>query len=292
VPGNPGEHSPIQHVIYVVKENRTYDQVFGSLGKGNGDPTLDLFGDESAPNARALERDFVTLDNFYADAEVSAQGWNWAVAANSNPYSEQHWPAYSSHRGAPYPSESGDPATAPNRDPSQAYIWDRLADAHISFRNYGFYIDLDEPNNTARPHDPLLDANTDHNFHRYGLGCPDAANTFTPHGDCGAARVTEWKNEFDNYVARQSLPPSSWSDCPATTTPAPHRARRHHVPTSPTTTGHSGSSWTPFPTPRTGPPPPSGVPPRFRIADPIRSLPKWRKIDVGEAPAIQSGVQV
>ena len=206
VPRNPDEHSPIQHVIYIVKENRTYDQVFGSLGKGNGDPSLDLFGDESAPNARDLERDFVTLDNFYADAEVSAQGWNWTVAANSNSYSEQHWPANYSHRGAPYPTESGDPATAPNRDPSQAYIWDRLADAHISFRNYGFYVDLDEPNNVARPHDPLLDANTDHKFHRYDLGCPDAANTFTPHGDCGSDRVTEWKNEFDNYVAHQSLP--------------------------------------------------------------------------------------
>jgi hypothetical protein len=56
----------------------------GSLGKGNGDPSLNLFGDESAPNARALARQFSTVDNFYANAEVSAQGWNWVVAANSN----------------------------------------------------------------------------------------------------------------------------------------------------------------------------------------------------------------
>ncbi|MBA2323660.1 MAG: beta-propeller fold lactonase family protein, partial [Pseudonocardiales bacterium] len=206
IPRNPDEHSPIQHVIYVVKENRTYDQVFGSLGKGNGDPTLDLFEDESAPNARALERQFVTFDNFYADAEVSAQGWNWTVAANSNPYSEQLWVSNYSHRGAPYPSESGDPATAPNRDPSQAYIWDRLAAAHVTFRNYGFYIDLDAPSNEARPHDPVLDAATDHNFRRFDLHCPDAANTFTSGPDCGQPRVAEWKTEFDQFVAHQNLP--------------------------------------------------------------------------------------
>ncbi|MGH8919102.1 MAG: bifunctional YncE family protein/alkaline phosphatase family protein, partial [Actinomycetes bacterium] len=205
VPRNAGERGPIQHVIYVVKENRTYDQVFGSLGKGNGDPSLDLFGDESAPNARALERQYVTLDNFYADAEVSAQGWNWTVAANSNTYSEQLWASNYSHRGAPYPSESGDPATAPNRDPSQAYIWDRLAAAHIPFRNYGFYVDLDEPLAVARPHDPLLDARTDHSFHPFDLKCPDAPGTFTPRADCGLApaRITEWKKEFDQYVAQR-----------------------------------------------------------------------------------------
>lgn len=206
VPRNPGELSPIKHVIYVVKENRTYDQVFGSLGKGNGDPSLDLFGDESAPNARALERQYVTLDNFYADAEVSAQGWNWSVAANSNPYSEQIWASNYSRRGAPYPSEGGDPATAPGPDPSQAYIWDRLAAAHISFRNYGFYVDLDEPNDLARPHDPVLDTNTDHNFHRFDLHCPDSPNTFTPGPDCGPARISEWHNEFDEYVAHHNLP--------------------------------------------------------------------------------------
>ncbi|MBO0878159.1 MAG: bifunctional YncE family protein/alkaline phosphatase family protein, partial [Pseudonocardia sp.] len=202
VPRHPGEHSgPIQHVIYVVKENRTYDQVFGSLGKGDGDPSLNLFGEESAPNARALERAYTTFDNFYADAEVSAQGWNWTVAANSNPYSEQAWPSNQSKRGAPYPSESGDKAIAPNRDPAQAYIWDRLAAAHVSFRNYGMYIDLDAPDGPAHAVDPVLDANTDHDFKRYDLTCPDAADTFTPRATCGPARIAAWRAEFDRYVA-------------------------------------------------------------------------------------------
>ena len=100
-----GDRSPIKHVIYIVKENRTYDQEFGSLGKGAGDPGINLFGDESAPNSRALARQFVTLDNFYADAEISAQGWNWSVAANSNPYVEQAWPANYSGRNRGYDFE-------------------------------------------------------------------------------------------------------------------------------------------------------------------------------------------
>jgi YVTN family beta-propeller protein len=206
VPRNDHERSPIQHVIYVVKENRTYDQEFGSLGKGNGDPTLNLFGPESAPNARTLENDYVTLDNFYADAEVSAQGWNWTIAANSNPYSEQVWPGNYSGRGAPYPSESSDPAIAPNRDPAQAYIWDRLAAAHISFHNYGFYVDT-QPDGSSKATDPVLDANTDHAFRGFDLACPDSPNSFTPRkANCGLARFAEWKNEFNGYVQHNNLP--------------------------------------------------------------------------------------
>lgn len=206
VPGGAGQRSPIQHVIYVVKENRTYDQEFGSLGKGNGDPTLNLFGQESVPNARTLENDYVTLDNFYADAEVSAQGWNWSVAANSNPYSEQVWPGNYSGRGAPYPSESSDPATAPNRDPAQAYIWDRLAAAKTSFRNYGFYVNT-QPDGSSKGTDPVLDANTDHAFRGFDLACPDSPDSFTPRkANCGPPRFAEWKNEFDNYVKNNNLP--------------------------------------------------------------------------------------
>jgi YVTN family beta-propeller protein len=208
VPGHPGQRSPIQHVIYVVKENRTYDQEFGSLGKGNGDPTLNLFGPESAPNARTLESDYVTFDNFYADAEVSAQGWNWTVAANSNPYSEQVWPGNYSGRGAPYPSESSDPATAPNRDPAQAYVWDRLAAAHpaIPFRNYGFYVDT-QPDGSSKATDPVLDASTDHAFRGFDLACPDSPGSFAPRkANCGPARFAEWKKEFDNYVKNGNLP--------------------------------------------------------------------------------------
>jgi YVTN family beta-propeller protein len=197
--------SKVKHVIYVVQENRTYDQVFGSLGKGNGDPSLNLFGDESAPNQRALQKQYVTLDNFYADAEVSAQGWNWSTAAGSSLFSESVWPSNYSGRGAPYPSESSDPATAPNRDPKDAYIWDRLADKGIPFRNYGFYVNNSATGSTAV--DPVLDASTDHAFRGFDMSCPDNSDTFTPmSASCGTPRYDEWKREFDGYVSRGDLP--------------------------------------------------------------------------------------
>jgi YVTN family beta-propeller protein len=261
VPRHPGEHSPIQHVIYIVKENRTYDQVLGSLGKGAGDPTLNLFGEESAPNARALARDYVTFDNFYADAEVSAQGWSWTVAANSNPYTEQLWPSYYSKRGAPYTSESSDPAIAPNRDPAHAYIWDRLADAHVSFRNYGFFMDLDTEGPDVKAQDPVLDAATDHNFRKFDLACPDAPNTFLR--TAATADQPEFRSGGPSSsvsYATTTCPPPSCCDCPAITTLVPARAHPRPASTSRTTTGPWARSWTPSRTRRTGPPPPSSSP--------------------------------
>ncbi|WP_079102368.1 bifunctional YncE family protein/alkaline phosphatase family protein [Streptomyces sp. TP-A0356] len=206
VPRRIGEKSPIKHVIYVVKENRTYDQEFGSLGKGNGDASLNLFGNDSAPNARALQRQFVTLDNFYADAEVSAQGWNWTVAANSNPYAEQGWPANYSGRNHSYPSENNDPAIAPNKDPEHAYIWQRLADKGISFRNYGFYGYADATGKTVAD-DSVLNARTDHAFGPFNMACPDSANTFPARAaGCGSPRIEEWKKEFAQYEKGGNLP--------------------------------------------------------------------------------------
>jgi phospholipase C len=206
LPRRQGGDSPIRHVIYIVKENRTYDQEFGSLGKGNGDPSLNLFGDESAPNARALQRRFVTLDNFYADAEISAQGWNWSTGANSNPYVEQTWPANYSPRNHPYDFEGGNPATAPNRDPASAYLWDRLSNAGVSFRNYGFFKGAGTFNTGPGPADPLLVAQDDPNFWGYDLGCPDSSGTFTVVKTCPVPRVDEWAREFGQYVTDGKLP--------------------------------------------------------------------------------------
>jgi YVTN family beta-propeller protein len=202
-----GPRSPtIDHVIYVVQENRTFDQEFGSLGKGNGDPQLNLFGDETAPNSRDLQRRFTTLDNFYADAEISAQGWDWTTQADSNLYNESLWPANYSGRRAPYPSESADPAHAANRDPADSYVWDRLADQGISFRNYGFYVD-EQPDHTFTATDPRLDAHTDHAFRGYDLACPDNPDTFVPlKSTCGRPRISEWLTEFGTYEASGTLP--------------------------------------------------------------------------------------
>ncbi len=206
VPRHVGDPSPIKHVIYVVKENRTYDQELGSLGKGNGDPRLNLFDDSSAPNTRALARRFVDLDNFYANAEVSAQGWNWDVAANSNPFTEQVWPSDYSGRNQAVPDQNEDPATAPNKDPADAYIWDRLADRHISFRNYGFYVHLDGRDREVAT-DPRLEAHTDPAYRSFDLQCPDSPGSFAPRSrSCGRSRFQEWKREFAGYVRRGDLP--------------------------------------------------------------------------------------
>lgn len=205
VPARVGESSPIKHVIYIVRENRTYDQEFGSLGKGNGDPALDLFGNESAPNSRTLESRFVTLDNFYANAEVSAQGWNWSVQANSNPYVEQTWTGNYSGRNHPYDYEGGNYATAANRQPLDSYIWDRLADARVPFRNYGFYETGNHLNTGGNPADPRLAASTDPNYYGWDLRCPDSSGTFTPLTTCNT-RYDEWAREFSQYVQHDSLP--------------------------------------------------------------------------------------
>jgi YVTN family beta-propeller protein len=203
VPQRPGGPSPIKHVIYVVKENRTYDQVFGSLGKGNGDPSIDLFGNDSAPNARALQRKFVTLDNFYAASEVSADGWNWSTAANANPYVQQSWLANYGGRNKPYDFEGGNLATAPNATPTDAYLWDRLSDAGVPYRNYGFFTG----GGIVDPVDPVLGAHTDLTFTGYDLNCPDAPDGFTPRSvSCGLPRIQAWEQAFNGYVANDSLP--------------------------------------------------------------------------------------
>jgi hypothetical protein len=190
VPREPGDPSPIKHVIYVIKENRTFDQVFGNLGRGNGDPSLDLFGEESAPNQRALARRFVTLDNFSADAEVSADGWNWSTAAEANTYVQKNWPANYGSRNRPYEFEGGNLATAPGPDPHSAYLWDRLSQAGISYRNYGWWVFNGQVATTA----PDLVPNTDPDYPGYNLRITDQS------------RMDAWLGEFSDYVANGNLP--------------------------------------------------------------------------------------
>jgi YVTN family beta-propeller protein len=192
VPVRPGDPSPIKHVIYVVKENRTYDQVFGSLGKGDGDPSLNLFGDESAPNQRKLARDFVTLDNFYVDGAVSSDGWEWATASESNSYNEHLWPVAYGGRGR------GDdvytnPATDPGKITGDSRIWDRLDDAGISYRNYGMWAGGSLPAKVF-PTEPRLAGHTDTAY---------AANDQHIRDN---SRVDEWTREFDGFVRDGRLP--------------------------------------------------------------------------------------
>src|SRR5207244_7746766 len=126
IPTKVGDPCPIKHVIYIIKENRTYDQVFGDIKEGNGDPNLCLFGEKVTPNHHKLARDFVLLDNFYVDGEVSADGHQWSMAAYATDYVEKVWPL--SYRGSLNKKLPGYPSEGNNESiekPAGGYIWDR-----------------------------------------------------------------------------------------------------------------------------------------------------------------------
>jgi YVTN family beta-propeller protein len=146
IPRKVGDPSPIKHVFYVIRENRTYDQILGDLEKGNGDPTLCLFGEDVTPNAHALAREFVLLDNFYVDAEVSYSGHAFSTAAYATDFVNKVWPMNYGGRGAKYLSEGGGtPRNAYGNitAPEQGYIWDACKRAGVSVRSYGEFATRD-----------------------------------------------------------------------------------------------------------------------------------------------------
>lgn len=142
VPVRPGEPSTIDHVVYIIKENRSYDQYFGSLGKGNGDPSLDAYEDDVIPNQRKLARDFVLLDNFYANGGDSADGHQWVTQAAETDYT--YWPGY---KGRSYPKNGDDPLAFAG----SGFLWDHLAERHKTFADFGEYVgEMDGKNSALR----------------------------------------------------------------------------------------------------------------------------------------------
>ncbi len=140
IPTRVGDPSAIKHVFYVIRENRTYDQVLGDLENGNGDPELCLFGEEVTPNAHALARQFVTLDAFFVDAEVSYDGHAFSTGAIATDFVEKIWPTNYGGRGGRYLSEGGGPVRNPYGNvtaPARGYIWDAARRAGKTVRSYG-----------------------------------------------------------------------------------------------------------------------------------------------------------
>jgi YVTN family beta-propeller protein len=131
VPMRAGDPSPIDHVVYIVKENRSYDQYFGDLGKGNGDPTLQQFGDDVIPNQRKLAREFVLLDNFYANGGNSADGHQWVTQASETDYT--YWPGYD---GRSYPKAGDDPLAYAN----SGFLWDNALLRNRTFEDFGEFV--------------------------------------------------------------------------------------------------------------------------------------------------------
>jgi YVTN family beta-propeller protein len=214
----PAWLAAIKHVIYVIKENRTYDQVFGDLGKGNGDPQIDLFKDDSAPNHRELARRFSLLDNNYDDAEVSADGHPWSVQGVATDYVDKTWPfdyAWAYYRS--YNSEfvpltqqfvteplASDPSVPrPAAAATGGYIWDDAYDHGVSFRDYGEGTPWDDPSNcsSGAVYSDLtrlssrFGEHVDPRFPGWNLDCSDHM-----------VREPEWEREFRDFVRNGNLP--------------------------------------------------------------------------------------
>src|SRR6267378_3606403 len=137
----------IRHVIYIIKENRTYDQVFGDLGAGDGDPSLTMYGEDITPNQHRLARQFGVLDHFYDSGDVSGDGHVWSTSASISDYVAKTWPiAYrgSEHtydsEGALLSGVSAEDELPDAGEPTGGYLWKNFASHGISYRHYGEYI--------------------------------------------------------------------------------------------------------------------------------------------------------
>ncbi len=177
IPRKVGDPSPIKYVIYVVKENRTYDQVLGDMPQGNGEPELCLFPEAVTPNHHKLARDFVLLDNFYVEGEVSADGHQWTMGAYASDFVEKVWPlSYRGGRGTfGYPSEG---ANDQLERPAGGYLWNRCIDAKISYRAYGEWVNNGKMNpdgtfEDGKPAVPELQGRFDPQFRGYDLDYRD-----------------------------------------------------------------------------------------------------------------------
>jgi DNA-binding beta-propeller fold protein YncE len=177
----PAGIPPIEHVLYIVKENRTYDQILGDIGKGESDPSLCLFKENVSPNHHKLAREFVLFDNFYVNGDVSADGHNWSTSAIANDYVVKLWPNSYAGRRKHYDYEGGEPAALP----PAGYIWTSAAARGVSMRNYGYWAaNLAQPGadgvQVESVRDPVLAKVTNMKYRSFDLDYPDVkrAQTF------------------------------------------------------------------------------------------------------------------
>ena len=203
IPRRPGDATPLRHVFYVIRENRTYDQIFGDLPTGNGDPSLCLFGEDSTPNAHALAREFVLLDNFYVNAEVSYDGHAYSTAAYATDFVEKVWPMNYAGRGGKYLSEGGGQNRNPYGNvtaPAGGYLWDACARAGVTYRSYGEFGrqgDGDEEEGGTGPTRasvPGLEGHISPTYPAWNLALPDGQ------------RIDAWLEEFREFEANGNLP--------------------------------------------------------------------------------------
>jgi YVTN family beta-propeller protein len=194
-------YPPFKHVIYILKENRTYDQVFGDMTAGDGDPSLLFFGPESSPNHHALAGRFGLFDRFFTNAEVSAQGHNWSTAAYSGDYVEKTMPSVYSDKGRDYDYEGSNRQRGVDDDddvasPSTGYLWDLAARKGITYRNYGNFIggpkDIHEAH--VRPLKQALVNHTNLDYPGFDVAIRDQQ------------RLDIWMKDFREFVDKKSMP--------------------------------------------------------------------------------------
>jgi YVTN family beta-propeller protein len=183
---------PIKHVIYVIKENRSYDQVLGDIRGADGDPNLVTFGAAITPNQHALARRFGTFDNAYTDAQISPDGHNWTDAAFANDYVERFYPVINAHRRALYDMEN---STAPIV-PHNGYLWDAAKRAHLTYRDYGehLFVPLTGPIKIPLNTSPNLAGHFDEHYIGWDPGYSDND------------RYAEWLREFTAFANNGNLP--------------------------------------------------------------------------------------
>ena len=184
VPHRVGDASPIKHVVYIIKENRTYDQVLGDMREGNGDTSLVLFGERITPNQHSLAREFVLLDNFYVDGEVSSDGHNWSMGAYATDFLEKNWPTSYGRRGGGEFS-SGYRTTGNNK---AGFIWDDAARSGVTYRTYGEFAD------NGKANIPVLKGHYAQGFASMSMRIFDTL------------RIRQWAEDFDSLVAANTLP--------------------------------------------------------------------------------------
>ncbi len=205
VPRTAFAYPPITHVIYIVKENRTYDQMLGDLPQGDGDSSLTFFPRAVAPNHHALAERFGIFDRFFVNAEASPDGHNWSMAAYTTDYLQKTVPSNYSGRGRTYDWEGTNRGRIPENDddvsePANGYLWNLAQRADVSFRNFGEFVipaetDRDDPMPAGyRGNKPFLRAHTNPDYPSYNLKIRDQK------------RADVWLAEFAHWVKDGAMP--------------------------------------------------------------------------------------
>jgi DNA-binding beta-propeller fold protein YncE len=216
IPLRAGEATPIKYCIYVIKENRTYDQVLGDMPEGNGDRGLCLFPERITPNHHKLAREFLLLDNFYVESEVSADGHEWTMGAYATDFVEKTWPmtyGHNKHKKYPYPAEGNFPIATP----AGGYLWDRAREAGVSYRSYGEFINNGKTtNDAATSRVKALQGHFDPWFRGFDMDYPDVLRAkrfiselhrFEREGEMPRLQIVRLPNDHTSGTATNKLTP-------------------------------------------------------------------------------------